>query len=154
MKPAQSLIQTFSFTPTNHRTYQLGFLRFEREKKEDIYYFSGFSRHTLTEYLSNELGFYRIAQDKSYIIVKHDSGIVDEVPIHQAKNELLDILNLLEDEEIIFEGKTFVINRDEILDKFHNVQSTYFSPGSIDILKALKKDFLIKRQLLLQLQYQ
>ena len=54
----------------------------------------------------------------------------------------MDILNLLQDEEIIFEGKTFVINRADILDKFHNVQASYFSPGSIDILKALKKPFL------------
>ena len=131
----------FTFAQANHRTYQLGFLKFEREKKGDNYYFSGFNRHTLTEYLSIELGFYRIAQDKSYIVVKYDSGIVDEVPIHQAKNELLEILELLQDEVIECEGNTFFINRDDILEKFHHCQITYFSPGSIDILKSLKKEF-------------
>ena len=141
MSPAQSLIQMFTFAQANHRTYQLGFLKFEREKKGDNYYFSGFNRHTLTEYLSIELGFYRIAQDKSYIVVKYDSGIVDEVPIHQAKNELLEILELLQDEVIECEGNTFFINRDDILEKFHHCQITYFSPGSIDILKSLKKEF-------------
>jgi len=142
MKPAQSLTQTFTFTKSNHKTYQLGFLKFEKVKGQDNYYCSGFSRYAMTEYLSNELGFYRIAQDKSYIVVKHESGIVEEVQIHQVKNELQDILKLLEDEVCEFEGKEFHINRQDILDKFHNVQTSYFSPASIDILKALKKPFL------------
>lgn len=142
MKTAQSLTQTFTFTKSNHKTYQLGFLKFEKVKGQDNYYCSGFSRYAMTEYLSNELGFYRIAQDKSYIVVKHESGIVEEVPIHQVKNELQDILKLLEDEVCEFEGKEFHINRQDILDKFHNVQTSYFSPASIDILKALKKPFL------------
>ncbi len=142
MKPAQSLTQTFTFIKSNHKTYQLGFLKFEKVKGQDNYYCSGFSRYAMTEYLSNELGFYRIAQDKAYIVVKYDSGIVEEVPIHQVKNELQDILKLLEDEIREFEGKEFHINRIDILDKFHYAQSTYFSPASIDILKALNKPFL------------
>jgi hypothetical protein len=75
-------------------------------------------------------------------VVKHESGIVEEVPIHQVKNELQDILKLLEDEIRDFEGKEFHINRIDILDKFHYAQSAYFSPSSIDILKALNKPFL------------
>lgn len=142
MKPAQSLTESFPFTKLNHKTYQLGFLKFEKVKGEDNYYCSGFSRYAMTEYLSAELGFYRIAQDKTYIVVKHDSGIVEEVQIHQVKNELQDILKLLEDVVCQFEGKEFHINRQDILDKFHNVQTSYFSPASIDILKALKKPFL------------
>jgi hypothetical protein len=142
MKPAQSLTQAFTFIKSNHKTYQLGFLKFEKVKGQDNYYCSGFSRYAMTEYLSNELGFFRIAQDKDYIVVKYDSGIVEEVQIHQVKNELQDILKLLEDEVCQFEGKEFHINRQDILDKFHNVQASYFSPGSIDILKALKKPFL------------
>lgn len=142
MKPAKSLTETFPFTKSNHKTYQLGFLKFEKVKGENNYYCTGFSRYAMTEYLSNELGFFRIAQDKDYIVVKYDSGIVEEVQIHQVKNELQDILKLLEDDVCQFEGKEFHINRQDILDKFHNVQASYFSPGSIDILKALKKPFL------------
>lgn len=142
MLTAQSLTQTFTLTKSNHKTYQLGFLKFEKVKGQDNYYCTGFSRYAMTEYLSNELGFYRITQDKAYIVVKHDSGIVEEVQIHQVKNELQDILKLLEDEVCQFEGKEFHINRQDILDKFHNVQASYFSPGSIDILKALKRPFL------------
>jgi hypothetical protein len=52
-------------------------LKFEKVKGQDNYYCSGFSRYAMTEYLSNELGFYRIAQDNSYIVVKHELGIVE-----------------------------------------------------------------------------
>jgi len=142
MKLKQGLQQQFVFSKSNSQTYLLGFLKFKKVNAEENYYFSGFSRHALTDYLSDELGIYRIAQDKSYIIVKYELGIVEEIPIHEAKHVLLEILNLIEDEKIIDSGKTFYINRDDILDKFHNVQTSYFSSASIDILKALKKPFL------------
>jgi hypothetical protein len=137
-----TLLQNLPFTKSNAKAYQLGFLRFEKEKNGKDYFFSGFSRHALTDYLTYELGYYRIGQDKTYTVVQHNTGIVEEVPIHQAKNDLLEVLSELQNKTEVFEGKTIHIHRDDILDKFHNVQSTYFSPGSIDILKELKKEFL------------
>jgi hypothetical protein len=135
-------LQDLSFIKSNTNVYQLGFLRFEKEKKGKDYFFTGFSRHALTDYLTHELGYYRIGQDRTYIVVQHNSGIVEEVPIHKAKNDLLEVLSALEDKTEVCDGKTIHIHRDDILDKFHNVQSTYFSPGSIDILAELKKEFM------------
>ena len=53
MKTKLTLTESFPFTKSNHKTYQLGFLKFEKVKGQDNYYCSGFSRYAMTENLSN-----------------------------------------------------------------------------------------------------
>ena len=137
-----SLREQFAFEPTEYNTIQLSFLKFQKTKKENQYFFTGFNRHTLSMFLSYKLGYYRILKEDSYIIVKYNNGIVEEAPPYRAKNELLEVLERLETECIEFDGAQININKDAILEKFANVQSQYFTSGSLDILKELKKEFL------------
>ena len=137
-----SLREQFAFEQTTSNTIQLNFLKFQKTKKENKYFFTGFNRHTLSKFLSYKLGYYRILKEDSYIIVKYNNGIVVEAQPFTAKNELLEVLDRLDTETVDFDGSLISINRDAILEKFANVQPQYFTSGSLDILIELKKEFL------------